>query len=259
MKLTELRKIIKEEVRTFRRRNHLLKENMNLSISNNSVELDDNSGKYSSFIENDGTVDFSVVYDDEDDRNGMEFDEDNWKDILGPDHAFVKISEKIPTKVEAMDDYVMITVDLEDLKKIVKTINENKSNKQKKTTELRKIIKEEVRTFRRMQKIAGLLNENETPGNGPEWINPNSPKAKILTNVFYIGDGAEGDLRSLRGSAVPSYELKGYSKKDIKDMGDGFLYIEAGEEGWYDEEEGMFESADENSTTRIEKRYIKLI
>jgi hypothetical protein len=42
-------------------------------------------------------------------------------------------------------------------------------------------------------------------------------------------------------------------------MGDGFLYIEAGEEGWYDEEEGMFESADENSTTRIEKRYIKLI
>ena len=48
------------------------------------------------------------------------FDEDNWKDYLGPKHAFVQISNQIPTKVEADRDYVMITVDLEDLKNLIK-------------------------------------------------------------------------------------------------------------------------------------------
>ena len=67
----------------------LLKENMNLTIN-----------------------------DDYDDRDGMEFDEDNWKDILDSNHAFVEIASKIPTEVEALDDYVMITVNLEDLKTI---------------------------------------------------------------------------------------------------------------------------------------------
>ena len=68
------------------------------------------------FIEDDGTVSFSVIYDDEDDRNGMEFDEDNWRDILGPNHAFVKIIDSIGGKVEALDDYVQITVDANKLK-----------------------------------------------------------------------------------------------------------------------------------------------
>lgn len=96
----------------------LLKENMNLTIDDDYVELDTNSGEYNAFIEDDNKVSFSVVYEDEDDRDGMEFDEDNWKSILGPNHAFTQISEKIPTEVEALDDYVMITVNLEDLKKI---------------------------------------------------------------------------------------------------------------------------------------------
>ena len=52
-------------------------------------------------------------------KEGMEFDEDNWKDLLGSKHAFVEIASKIPTEVEAIDDYVMITVNLEDLKGIV--------------------------------------------------------------------------------------------------------------------------------------------
>jgi len=95
----------------------LLKENLNLSIDDDQVELEADSGNYSAFIE-DNKTSFSVVYEDEDDRDGMEFDEYNWKDILGPDHAFVQISNQIPTKVEASDDYVMITVNLEDLKKI---------------------------------------------------------------------------------------------------------------------------------------------
>jgi hypothetical protein len=101
----------------------LLKENMSLDIMDDgeAVELIANSGEYYAEIE-DGKVSFSVVYEDEDDRDGMEFDEDNWKSILGPKHAFVEIASKIPnkTEVEAIDDYVMITVDLEDLKKLLK-------------------------------------------------------------------------------------------------------------------------------------------
>jgi hypothetical protein len=95
----------------------LFKENLNLSIDDDMVELSADSGDYDAFIE-DGKVSFSVVYEDEDDRDGMEFDEDNWKDILGSNHAFVEIASKIPTEVEALDDYVMITVDIEDLKGI---------------------------------------------------------------------------------------------------------------------------------------------
>ena len=95
----------------------LLKEDLNLDIDDDMVELIADSGNYTAFIE-DGKVEFSVVYEDEDDRDGMEFDEDNWKDILGPNHAFVEIASKIPTEVEAIDDYVMIKVDVEDLKGI---------------------------------------------------------------------------------------------------------------------------------------------
>ena len=98
--------------------NKLIKEYLDLEIDEDEVIINSSSGEYTGFIEDDGTVDFSVVYEDEDDRDGMEFDEDNWEGILGPKHAFVKISNQIPTKVEAVDDYVMITVDVEDLKGI---------------------------------------------------------------------------------------------------------------------------------------------
>ena len=95
--------------------NKLLKEYMDLEIDKKGgvATISSYSGIYSGFIEDDNTVDFSVVYDD-----GTEFDEDNWKGILGPKHAFVKISNQIPTEVEALGDYVMITVDLEDLEAI---------------------------------------------------------------------------------------------------------------------------------------------
>jgi hypothetical protein len=93
---------------------------MSLEFYDGDVELITDSGDYNAEIEDNGKVSFSVVYDDEDDRDGMEFDEDNWKYILGPNHAFVEIANQIPTKVEAVADYVMITVDLEDLKNLVK-------------------------------------------------------------------------------------------------------------------------------------------
>jgi len=118
MKDFDLRKYLKEG----KLHENEMESDMSLEIlDEESVELTANSGTYFAFIEDNGTVDFSVVYENEDDRNGMEFDEDNWKDILGPNHAFVEIANKIPTKVEALDDYVMISVDLEDLKGITTT------------------------------------------------------------------------------------------------------------------------------------------
>ena len=98
----------------------LLKEGMSLEFYDEDVELIADSGTYTAEVEDNGKVSFSVVYEDEDDRDGMEFDEDNWKSILGPKHAFVEIASKIPTEVEAIDDYVMITVNLEDLKNLLK-------------------------------------------------------------------------------------------------------------------------------------------
>ena len=105
---------------TFLNENKLLKEYLDLEIDEDQVTINSYSGEYSGFIEDDGTVDFSVTgYEEEREDGEIDFDEDNWKDILGPKHAFVKISNQIPTtKVEAAGDYVMITVDLEDLKAI---------------------------------------------------------------------------------------------------------------------------------------------
>ena len=101
--------------RQFLTEGKLLKEKMSLEVDDDFIELSADSGEYDGDLNDDGTVDFSVVYDD-----GTEFDESTWKSILGKKHAFVKISNKIPTKVEAAGDYVMITVDLEDLKKLLK-------------------------------------------------------------------------------------------------------------------------------------------
>jgi hypothetical protein len=73
------------------------------------ITISGDSGDYSGFIEDDGTVEFSVVDEDE------EFTDENWDEILGPDHVFTKISNSIPTKVEALGDYVQITVKVSDL------------------------------------------------------------------------------------------------------------------------------------------------
>ena len=101
----------------------LFEEKMSLEVDDDFIELSADSGEYDGDLNDDGTVDFSVFYDD-----GTEFDESNWKSILGKKHAFVKISNQIPTKVEAAGDYVMITVDLEDLKNLIKP---NKSKNMK--------------------------------------------------------------------------------------------------------------------------------
>ena len=112
--------IINKIKSTFLNENNLLKECLDLEIDEDQVTINSYSGEYSGFIEDDGMVDFSVTgYEEEREDGEIDFDEDNWKDILGPKHAFVKISNQIPTtRVEAAGDYVMITVDLEDLKAI---------------------------------------------------------------------------------------------------------------------------------------------
>ena len=111
--------IINKIKSTFLNKIKLLKEYLDLEIDGDQVTINASSGEYSGFIEDDGTVDFSVTgYEEEREDGEIDFDEDNWKDILGPNHAFVEIASKIPTEVEAIDDYVMITVDLEDLKGI---------------------------------------------------------------------------------------------------------------------------------------------
>jgi len=102
--------------------NKLIKEYLDLEIDEDEgqVTITSSSGEYSGFIEDDNTVDFSVYgYQKEREDWGDDFDEYNWKNILGKKHAFVKIFKQLPeTKVEAAGDYVMITVDLEDLKAI---------------------------------------------------------------------------------------------------------------------------------------------
>jgi hypothetical protein len=86
-----------------------------LDVDDDYVEMSSDSGDYDGFIKDNGTISFSVVYDDSEDRDGMDFDDNNWKDILGSNHAFVKIAKSIPTEVETGSDYVMITVKADDL------------------------------------------------------------------------------------------------------------------------------------------------
>jgi hypothetical protein len=77
------------------------------------VNISSNSGDYDGWIEDDGTVSLSVV---DDDMGYEEFTDDNWRDILGDNHAFVKIANAINTDVEAIGDYVQITFKINDLK-----------------------------------------------------------------------------------------------------------------------------------------------
>ena len=102
--------LIENKITTQSRLNENKIPGVDVDIDDDMITLSDDSGDYDGFIEDDGTVNFTVVNDEE------EFDENNWKSILGDDHAFVKIANAIPTEVEALGDYVMITVKADDLK-----------------------------------------------------------------------------------------------------------------------------------------------
>jgi len=72
------------------------------------------SGEYDGNIENDGTIRLEIFYPDmEEDEE--EIDNNNWKNILGPNHMFVKIANSIPTEVDTEGDAVAITFKASDL------------------------------------------------------------------------------------------------------------------------------------------------
>lgn len=75
---------------------------------------------------------------------------------------------------------------------------------------------------------------------------------KILVDVYFVEHGTNLDGDLLREEAVPAYEFgdEGPSEGDYH----GFLYIEAGTEGWF--EDGEFESVI-GSNTRVEEKYIE--
>jgi len=93
-------------------------ESVDVDNDGEQITLSGDSGDYDGFIEDDGTVSFTVTNDEED------FNDQNWKSILGKNHVFVKVANAIPTKVEALGDYVMITVKASDLT----SMNESKLN-----------------------------------------------------------------------------------------------------------------------------------
>ena len=111
--------LIENKITTQSRLNENKIPGVDVDIDDDMITLSSDSGDYDGFIEDDGTVNFTVVNDEE------EFDENNWKSILGDDHAFVKIANAIPTEVEALGDYVMITVKADDLKSKNNNVHES--------------------------------------------------------------------------------------------------------------------------------------
>jgi len=110
--------LVENKITTQSRLNENKIPGVDVEVDDDMITLSGDSGDYDGFIEDDGTVSFTVTNDEE------EFDENNWKSILGKKHVFVKIANAIDTKVEALDDYVMITVKADDLT----SMNESKLN-----------------------------------------------------------------------------------------------------------------------------------
>ena len=177
--------------------NKLLKEYLDLEIDEDQVTINAFSGEYSGFIEDDGKVDFSVTgYEEEREDGEIDFDEDNWKDILGPKHAFVKISNQIPTtKVEAAGDYVMITVDVEDLKGI-SDLAENKLTEVNEDPNKKKYTEEEWKYELDLNaKMAKRLIAHQAMGNADAvWedlvadLVAMQKQSRIPTNIEFFKD-----------------------------------------------------------------------
>ena len=134
-----------------------IKENkiqgVDVEVDDDMVTLSGDSGDYDGFIEDNGTVSFSVVYDDVDE----EFNDQNWKDILGDDHVFVKITNAINTDVEAIDDYVQITVKADDLTSMNESrLNENNTE----ASELLSLLASpEIKKY--MDKLSDTLEDDD--------------------------------------------------------------------------------------------------
>ena len=87
---------------------------VNVSVDDNDVTFSSKSGDYDGTIEDDGTIRLEVFFPDmEEDEE--EINDYNWKDILGPNHMFVKIANKIPTEVNTEGDAVGIAFKASDI------------------------------------------------------------------------------------------------------------------------------------------------
>jgi len=121
---------------------------VNIEVDDDMITLSGDSGDYDGFIEDDGTVSFSITYDDMDE----EFNESNWKDILSDNHVFVKVANAIDNRVEALDDYVQITVKASDLT----SMNETRLNEEAKKPSI-KVLKD-IYYF---DKLSGLSTKDD--------------------------------------------------------------------------------------------------
>ena len=85
-----------------------------VNIEGNDITFSGRSGEYIGDIDNNGTISLELFY-PEDGEEGEDFDQYNWKDILGPNHVFVRIANSIPTKVEALGDSLGISFKASDV------------------------------------------------------------------------------------------------------------------------------------------------
>jgi hypothetical protein len=96
-----------------------IKEGLEIKQDDDQIEISTDSGDYVGFVEANGKVSFEVYFEDieaiEDEFGEEGITQNNWKEALGSDHAFVQIIDKIGGDVEAAGDYVMITVDADKL------------------------------------------------------------------------------------------------------------------------------------------------
>lgn len=78
-------------------------KNLTVQLQNNVFNVTSNSGEYEGEIKGE-TVMFMLIREDE------TFDEDNWIDILGSEHAFVQMYNGLNGEVDFDDDAVVLNV-----------------------------------------------------------------------------------------------------------------------------------------------------
>ena len=84
-----------------------------VNIDNNMITFSGRSGEYIGDIDDNGTISLEIF--SPENEGAEEFDQYNWKDILGPNHVFVRIADSIPTKVEALGDSLGINFKASDV------------------------------------------------------------------------------------------------------------------------------------------------
>ena len=92
-----------------------------LIIKGDNYYIESESGDYYGYLNENNLIWFGLILDEDDlEEEGYPegFDNDNWKDILGHEHTFVKIHNLIGGDILTDPDMVSISVDPNKLKKI---------------------------------------------------------------------------------------------------------------------------------------------